>query len=129
PPPPPPATGSPPKSTTKWSMHPVPAIRQRLPRTCTWAEPDAPRGTPSAYPTGTTPRVAAALVTWRWPYDTPVPAATRLTCTSLDRTVIAGRSQPGGPPGSVDRPKIPPPARTRSNQVSGSVQVAGVVAR
>ena len=48
-------------------MQTVPAIGQRRPRALTSGRPAAVRGTPSAYPRGTRPRVVSREVTYRWP--------------------------------------------------------------
>ena len=58
-----------------------------------------------------------------------MPGGTCLAWISRARSVIAGRSQPGSGPGKVESPVTAPPGRTRSNQVPGSVRVAGVLAR
>jgi hypothetical protein len=50
------------------------------------------RGTPSAYPTGTSASVVSRVVVQACPYDTPSPAGTRLANATRARSVIAGRS-------------------------------------
>ena len=57
-----------------------------------------------------------------------MPAGTRLTMASRARSVIAGRSHDGAPPGKVDRPMMAPPKRTRSSRDSGIVSAAAVLA-
>src|SRR5674536_79242 len=55
-------TGSSATSTTNWSMHTVPLTRRRRPATSTSDRLPARRGTPSAYPSGTSASMASAEV-------------------------------------------------------------------
>src|SRR5262249_40229911 len=88
-------------------------VHAHRPRRPPAPSPTAPRGTRWGWPGGPTPGVLGPGGTSRWPSDPPAPAGTRLTWIRRVLTVIAGRSQPGGPPGSVDSPYTPPPVRTR----------------
>lgn len=64
-----------------------------------------------------------------WPYDTPLPAGTRLTSAASATSVIAGRSPNVPRDGTGVSPYVAIPGRTRSNRASGSVSVAAEFAR
>ena len=107
-----------------WSMQTRPAMGRALPATHTGARPLPLRGTPSAYPRGTTASVVSRGVVYVWPYDTPCPAGTRLTSITVAHTVMAGRS-PKSTPGTGVSPYTAMPGRTRSKWASRRVSVAG----
>ena len=54
--------------------------------------PDACRGIPSAYPSGTSPSTVSCVVTYWCAYETPCPPGTVLTFASSASSVIAGTS-------------------------------------
>ncbi len=115
-----------PRSTTAMSMEIRPTSGRRRPRTSTSARPEATRGRPSAYPSGSRPSVVGSGAVQVCPYPTGVPARTRRTPTSGAVRVSAGCSVVVRD-GSM--PTRPAPTRHIVWWLSGSVRVAEVAAR
>ena len=77
--------------------------------------PDACRGIPSAYPSGTTPSTVSRGVTYWWAYETPVPAG-----HGLDVGELAPRASSRGPARSRPGRRAAAPARARRPRCRGA---------
>src|SRR3954470_7486287 len=118
--------------TTHWSMQIRPTMVRRAPPDWTGPPLDACRGSPSPYPSGTSPSVDGRGAVQVRPYETPAPAGTRFTIASRARNVMAGL-RPSSAEDNVcpngDRPYVATPGRTRLKCVPGSARVAPELAR